>query len=170
MVSDCTKISCVQKVGDFKIGKLSTYEIFWIHSSFIEKPSYFTLTLFHSLFKTHFMEHSERYSVGSIDATHTRVRTHTHTHTHTRTHAHAYTCPRTHAHAHVPARTHTHTHTHTRAHTHTHARAHTHTHTHTPTHTHTCDIPRLWQIPDMQTCILQLRRPQNCIIKQQINA
>ena len=31
-VSDCTEISCVRKVGEPRIRKLSAYEIFWIHS------------------------------------------------------------------------------------------------------------------------------------------
>ena len=31
-VSDCTKISCVRKVGVPRIRKLSAYEIFWIYS------------------------------------------------------------------------------------------------------------------------------------------
>ena len=31
-VSDCTKISCVRKVGEPRIRKLSAYEIFWIYS------------------------------------------------------------------------------------------------------------------------------------------
>ena len=30
-VSDCTKISCVRKVGEPRIRKLSAYEIFWIY-------------------------------------------------------------------------------------------------------------------------------------------
>ena len=33
VVSDCTKISCVRKVGEPRIRKLSAYEIFWIHSA-----------------------------------------------------------------------------------------------------------------------------------------
>ena len=32
-VSDCTKMSCVRKVGQPRIRKLSTYEIFWIYST-----------------------------------------------------------------------------------------------------------------------------------------
>ena len=32
-VSDCTKISCVRKVGEARIRKLSAYEIFWIYRS-----------------------------------------------------------------------------------------------------------------------------------------
>ena len=32
-VSDCTKISCVRKVGEPRIRKLSAYEIFWIYST-----------------------------------------------------------------------------------------------------------------------------------------
>ena len=31
-VSDCTKFSCVRKVGETRIRKLSAYEIFWIYS------------------------------------------------------------------------------------------------------------------------------------------
>ena len=31
-VSDCTKISCVRKVGEPRIRKMSAYEIFWIYS------------------------------------------------------------------------------------------------------------------------------------------
>ena len=34
-VSDCTKISCVRKVGEPRIRKLSTYEIFWIYSTLL---------------------------------------------------------------------------------------------------------------------------------------
>ena len=30
--SDCTKISCIRKVGEPRIRKLSAYEIFWIYS------------------------------------------------------------------------------------------------------------------------------------------
>ena len=32
-VSDCTKISCVRKVGEPRIWKFSAYEIFWIYST-----------------------------------------------------------------------------------------------------------------------------------------
>ena len=34
-VSDCTKISCVRKVGEPRIRKLSGYKIFWIYSTLI---------------------------------------------------------------------------------------------------------------------------------------
>ena len=34
-VSDCTKISCVRKVEEPRIRKLSAYEIFWIYSIYI---------------------------------------------------------------------------------------------------------------------------------------
>ena len=36
-VSDCTKISCIRKVGEPRIRKLSAYEIFWIYSMTIQK-------------------------------------------------------------------------------------------------------------------------------------
>ena len=39
-VSDCTKISCVRKVGEFRIRKLSAYEIFWIYSMLREGSTY----------------------------------------------------------------------------------------------------------------------------------
>ena len=39
-VSDCTEISCVRKVGEPRIRKLSAYEIFWIYSTL---PGYPTL-------------------------------------------------------------------------------------------------------------------------------
>ena len=34
-VSDCTKISCVRKVREPRIRKLSAYEIFWIYSKWL---------------------------------------------------------------------------------------------------------------------------------------
>ena len=38
-VSNCTKISCVRKVGEPRIRKLIAYKIFWIYSTDENSPS-----------------------------------------------------------------------------------------------------------------------------------
>ena len=53
-VSDCTKISCVRKVGEPRIRKLSAYEIFWIYSI------YFVLSKFYVTLNSSFMMINEK--------------------------------------------------------------------------------------------------------------
>ena len=38
-ISDCTEISCVRKVGEPRIRKLSAYETFWIYSIWVNNHS-----------------------------------------------------------------------------------------------------------------------------------
>ena len=44
-VSNCTKISCVRKVGELRIRKLSAYEIFWIYSIQLTQQRYVCVCL-----------------------------------------------------------------------------------------------------------------------------